>query len=85
MKKNILTLAFASLAILVAGSSCSKDFETVLNKERSTDTDISKYLPEVTRGSVNLGTFNLLISTVLADIFVVCLINIDSLVVIMIT
>lgn len=63
MKKNILTLALASLVMLVAGSSCVKDFETVLNKELSTDTDISEYLPVVTRGSVNLGTFNLLIST----------------------
>ena len=62
MKKNILTLAFASLAIM-AGSSCSKEFDTVLNKELSKDTDISEYLPVITRGSVNLGTFNLLNSS----------------------
>ena len=60
MKKNIFSLVFAALAILFAGTSCVKEFETVLNHELSTDTDVSMYMPTVTYGAVKLGTFNVL-------------------------
>lgn len=48
------------MALLFAGTACQKEFETVLNMQRSTDTDVSEYLPQITYGSVKLGTFNLL-------------------------
>ncbi len=60
MKKNIFSLVIAALALLFAGTACEKDVETVLNKEFSTETDISEYLPTITYGAVKLGTFNLL-------------------------
>ena len=63
MKKNILSLAFAAAALLMTGTACVKEFDTVLNHNLSTDTDISDYLPKIEYGSVNLGTYNLLIST----------------------
>ena len=60
MKKNIISLVFAVLALLLAGTACEKEFETVLNKQLSTDTDVSEYMPKITYGAVKLGTFNLL-------------------------
>lgn len=63
MKKNILSLAFAAVALLMTGTACVKEFDTVLNHNLSTDTDVSDYMPKITYGSVNLGTYNLLIST----------------------
>jgi len=60
MKKNIFSLVFAALALLFAGTSCVDEFETVLNHELSTDTDVSQYMPTVTYGAVKLGTFNVL-------------------------
>ena len=60
MKKNILSLILASLALLFAGTACEKEFDTVLNHELSQDTDVSEWLPTIEYGSVRLGTFNVL-------------------------
>ena len=60
MKKHIFTLALSALAILFAGTACVEEFDTVLNNELSTDTDVSQYLPVIQYGAVKLGTFNLL-------------------------
>ena len=60
MKKNIISLASAVLALLFAGTACEKEFDTVLNKELSKDTDVSEYLPVIEKGEVTLGTFNVL-------------------------
>lgn len=60
MKKNIFSLVFAVLTLLLTGTACQKEFDTVLNTQVSTDTDISAYLPHIEYGAVTLGTFNLL-------------------------
>ena len=60
MKKNIISLVSAALALLFVGTACEKEFDTVLNKQLSTDTDVSEYMPKITYGAVKLGTFNLL-------------------------
>lgn len=59
-KKNIFSFVSAALALLFAGTACEKEFDTVLNHQLSSDTDISAYLPQVTYGAVKLGTFNVL-------------------------
>ena len=63
MKKNIISLAFASIALLFAGTACEKEFNTELNTVRTTDTDISQYLPTVVTGDLKLGTYNLWIAS----------------------
>mgnify|MGYP002625935822 FL=1 len=63
MKKNIISVAFASAALLLAVSACEKEFNTELNTVRTTDTDISQYLPTVVSGDLKLGTYNLWIAT----------------------
>ena len=60
MKKHIFSLALSALAILFAGTACVEEFDTVLNNELSTDTDVSEYMPVIQYGAVKLGTFNLL-------------------------
>ena len=60
MKKNIISIVFAAVALLFAGTSCVKEFDTELNHTLSPDTDVTEWLPVVEHGAVKLGSFNVL-------------------------
>ena len=63
MKKNIFAYALGALTLLLGGTGCEREFDTELNHTRTTDTDISAYLPEVVEGDLKLGSYNLWIAS----------------------